>query len=140
MPQQGRQGRDHQDQRQDAQCEDEQRPGIGHLIGLVAAAHVAENKLHALAGGIGQGIHAGADTVEDDVRLGNGEQDQDQHDLDGDGAQGQEYRKARLVFRQQPAKTEDDGNPEQALQVFRTIVKGHVRFSKNSKPRLFSWD
>ena len=64
MPQQGRQGRDDQNERQHLEGKGEQGALVAHRIGLVAAGQIAEHELRPLIG-------RGADSID---RTGDGRQ------------------------------------------------------------------
>ena len=89
VPEQGRQGRDHQDQGQDLEGKDKQGPIIGHHIGLGPAAHIAKDELGALGRGRGQAIDPVIDSGDDVLGPRQTKQHQDETDLDHQGPKGQ---------------------------------------------------
>ena len=74
MPEQRRQGGNHQDQRQNLKGEHEQRAPVRHRIGLGPATQIAEHKLRALGRRGRQTVHGIIDPADHGLGLGHAEQ------------------------------------------------------------------
>ncbi|MNV44198.1 hypothetical protein D3C71_1359490 [compost metagenome] len=117
MPQQSRQGRDHQDQRQHLEGEGEQGALVGHGVGLIPARQIAEDEPGPLLGGQFQPLHCVVDGVQHHLGTGNGEGRQDQGRLHQHRADGQTPGEELAVLGQGPANRDNDDQAKQALQV-----------------------
>ncbi|MCY1374265.1 hypothetical protein D9M69_615940 [compost metagenome] len=117
MPQQGRQGRDHQDQRQHLEGEGEQRSLVLHRIGLIAAGKEAEDEPGPLLGRQFQAPNRVVDAVQNHLRAGDGEGRQHQGRLHQNRPHRQPPGERLAVLGDRPADGDDDDQAEQALEV-----------------------
>ncbi|MNI41586.1 hypothetical protein D3C73_958430 [compost metagenome] len=117
VPQQGRQGRDHQDQRQHLEGEGEQRSLVLHRIGLIAAGQEAEDEPGPLLGRQLQAPNRVVDAVQHHLRAGDGEGRQHQGRLNQHRPHRQPPGEDATVLGDRPADGDDDDQAEQALEV-----------------------
>jgi len=118
VPEQGGQGADHQDDRQDAEGEDKEGAGVGDIVGLaLPACKEAEDEGHAGLGGGGEGLDPLAEGGHHGAQGWQPEEAKNQEELDQEGASRQPPGKDAPVLGERPAQGDDDDQPKEALGV-----------------------
>jgi len=112
VPEQGREGADHQDHRQHPEAQKKETGRVGDRVRLtIRAGEEAENELHPRLGAGGEPVHRRPRGGQDDTGGWNAEEDQHQGELGQGGADGEAPGKAGAVFGKGPADGQDHGDP-----------------------------
>ncbi len=117
VPEQGRQGADHQDHRQHPEAEQIGDPGRAGGVGLGPAGQIAEHELGARLGRGGKAVDAASQSLQRLLGYGHAEQHQHQARLDEQGAGGQQPGEPPAVLGHGPADGQGEDEPGQALGV-----------------------